>query len=444
MPGRAAPAVPATSAARRVARPAFFDAIRQRLTRRRVVLLLMLAVIAWQAVPRVLPKHAIPEPAGARSADGGAQAWGYTHGNASASRTTPAGAAGLTGAAAWSTPVAPLSAAAVADAHAIYLPLADGRLVALSRDDGHVLWTRANEYTLTAAPTSAEGRLYVLQRGGSLQALDAADGKVTWETEPLGAYGVAPVVVDGSVYLFFGLDNDGQETGLVAQVDAESGRVLWRGPASRAFPGIEMAVGSRSMAVIGGRTLEIYDRRYGERTFWFTFRYGPDAVAITGDVAYVVTAGETAAISLTASRPWWDAVRGLWVNLYVNGLAPEPSPVPFIWLIRHGVHEAFAPVIEESTVIVADRSGTIRAHDRASGAVRWSTGGAGISAAPVLTARGLLVARGGELSLLNPQSGSLIAKRTTGAEDDPIVQVIPTDAGVFSFTAAGVITHSAP
>ena len=419
------------------------EGIRRRLTWRRVLLLLVIAVIVWQVVPRILPKRAIPEPTTSRASDAGARAWGYVHGDASANRATSA-MVNLNSAAAWTVRVAPLSAGAVTAASAIYLPLADGRLVAISRDDGRVLWTRVNEYTLTAAPTSAAGRLYVLQRGGSLQALDADDGKTIWETEPLGAYGVAPIVIDGSVYLFFGLNNDGQETGLVAQVDAESGRVLMREPAARAFPGIEIAVGSRAAAVIGGRTLEVYDRKYGERTFWFTFRYGPEAVVIAGDVAYIATAGETAAIDLTTSRPWWDGVRGFWVNLYVNGLAPEPPPVPSIWLVRHSTHEVFAPVVTSSTIVIADRLGTIRAHDRATGAVRWSIDGAAITAAPVLTASGLLVARGKELSLLDQESGSLIAKRTAGAANDPIAQVIPTEAGVISITAAGVVSRTTP
>jgi hypothetical protein len=205
-----------------------------------------------------------------------------------------------------------------------------------------------------------------------------------------------------------------------------------------------MAVGDGSMAVIGSRTLELYDREFGERTFWFTFRSGADALAISDGTAYVVTAEETAAISLGSERPWWDGVRGLWNRMNIQGMAPTPPPVPSVWLVRNEPREAFAPVISTTAVIVADRAGSVRAHDRASGEEQWAIEGAPITAAPVLTAAGILVTRGAEVSLVAPDSGEVLDQREVGAPSDPITQVIPTDRGLVLVSAAGVLTQLAP
>lgn len=121
-------------------------------------------------------------------------------------------------------PVPAAAPGALDEAH-VYVPLEDGRVLALDRETGATRWTRATD--AAATPLALAGTLFVPTAAG-LEALDTDTGRLQWAARVAGGP-VAPLVaLDGVVA---GMS----PSGVVAAVDGTRGDVLWRrefGPSS--------------------------------------------------------------------------------------------------------------------------------------------------------------------------------------------------------------------
>ena len=132
----------------------------------------------------------------------------------------------LPGEVAWTValPVSAAAPGALDEAH-LYVPLEDGRVLALDRETGATRWTRVTD--TPATPLSVGGTLFVPTAAG-LEALDAATGRPRWTARVPGGP-VAPLVaLDGAVAGMSAL-------GVVAAVGGARGEILWRrdlGPSS--------------------------------------------------------------------------------------------------------------------------------------------------------------------------------------------------------------------
>ena len=87
----------------------------------------------------------------------------------------------------------------------VYVPLADGRIVALRIDTGDVVWERR-----LGGPTTGllalDDRVYAGSNDNFFYALDAADGRVAWRWRTGADVVGVPVVDERNVY-FVSLDN---------------------------------------------------------------------------------------------------------------------------------------------------------------------------------------------------------------------------------------------
>ena len=96
--------------------------------------------------------------------------------------------------------------------------VADGRLVAVDRSSGAILWNFTADTPLGRAPAYANGTIFVSGQS-YVYAVDATSGKQIWAFAH--GYGVVsgPAVVDGVVYF---------SAGDLIAVKAGSGEILWR------------------------------------------------------------------------------------------------------------------------------------------------------------------------------------------------------------------------
>src|SRR5207247_8220150 len=101
----------------------------------------------------------------------------------------------------WSSPIP--NARSLAYAHGLLYATASDQVVALHADDGTVAWTIPADFnTYKAVPAVAHGVLYVRTSPDGMSAYDARTGGFLW-TSNLGVDAAlsAPVIVDG--YLYF-------------------------------------------------------------------------------------------------------------------------------------------------------------------------------------------------------------------------------------------------
>jgi hypothetical protein len=139
---------------------------------------------------------------------------------------------------------------------ALYLSLADSRLVALTIDTGELLWERQLTGTLSP-PAVGKDRVFVGSTDNFLYALHPDGGREQWKWRNGGD--VIGAAVDGDVVYFASLDN------ILRAVNRGNGNQRWRKPTGtrpvlppRAFRGIVVVPGLMpAVSVFIGETGEV-------------------------------------------------------------------------------------------------------------------------------------------------------------------------------------------
>lgn len=127
--------------------------------------------------------------------------------------------------AAWTLTLAvPPSAAGAMDSDRLYIPLRKEMLVAIDRETGRLVWTRAID---TAAPVAVGGGSLFVVTGSTIHALDASTGDTRWST-PLEGTITAPLLSYGDWLIAI------IEPGEVLALGAADGRLMWRRPVGAA------------------------------------------------------------------------------------------------------------------------------------------------------------------------------------------------------------------
>jgi hypothetical protein len=287
---------------------------------------------------------------------------------------------------------------------------------------------------LDAAPSLAGDRIYVGFRDGTVAALEADTGAEVWRAEAGRAVSSTPVALAGMVVA--------AANGTVVGLDAEDGSELWRRSYSDSLVTVTPGSDGRSIAVATFQRVLFFDRLNGQQTSWFKFaqQHAPAlSVAVAGRTVVAVSEGQVAAFDTGMRRPWWDGVRPAWRVFHIMGAAPEPPWRPDLWSMR-APRRAYPAVVAGGLVIVAGSNGEVFAVSARRGDVVWRqriSDAAGITAAPLLTADGLLVPQAGVIAVLDPATGDELRRLSLG--DAVAREVLVTATGVYVLTASGTV-----
>lgn len=192
----------------------------------------------------------------------------------------------------------------------VYVGTHDGRLLALSPEDGHRIWEAEVGGPVIASPALAEGRVFVGSMDGRLSAWDAGVGERLWSFDT-GAPVTATPVSDGRIVLGSSRSYD------LHALDAVTGQPVWN------------------------------------RYVWFSWI--ESTPALVDGVAYVGSsdASRVFALELRSGRSRWQAD--------VHGIS---WTMPAVTLDRVYVAVRHSPSI-------APHEGSLMALDRETGAVLW-------------------------------------------------------------------------
>ncbi|OFW17400.1 MAG: hypothetical protein A3F70_07495 [Acidobacteria bacterium RIFCSPLOWO2_12_FULL_67_14] len=180
---------------------------------------------------------------------------------------------------------------------ALYLSLADSRVLALALDTGEPLWEQQLAGTLSP-PAAARDRVFVGSTNNFFYALDPADGSIRWQWRNGGD--VIGAAVDGEVVYFASLDN------IIRAVNRGNGNQRWRKPTGTRP--VQPPAAFRGIVVLPGLS-----------------------------PAVTVFVGETGAVMGTYTA------KGDLLGPPLLDPAPKPFQVAFITLTREGVVEALRP-----------------------------------------------------------------------------------------------------
>lgn len=397
-------------------------------------LLVVFFIARWAYLEYIYVLPVLEQPAStARSLVLTPDSWPAANGDLGGRRSADAGAH-IDAAVAWrSTPGATVETAIVSDAERIYMSLADGNLVALAIEDGSEVWRRPYEQFLLAAPTLAGGMLYAAGRDGLIQALDAATGELLWEARAGDVLVTSPLVYEGTVYLFA----FGEWFGF----DADSGELLWRRDIDTDWSLVDRqfvtpVLDDDYVAVATSDRVLVFDRRTGGATYWFGMISFPQALALDDGTLYAISHRLYASIETDSQRPWWDGIRGAWVQLDFWGMAPAAPPPPRNWVRANPPREYFSPAVGAERLYVAGARGDVVAYGFSDGWPVWELDVGFVTAPPTLTRDGLLVAANRVLLLLDPASGDEIGRRDF---DAPIRSVTVTAHGTYIAIDGGIV-----
>jgi outer membrane protein assembly factor BamB len=430
---RARPALDAEESAEQLAaepvatRKAARRASRRRRLTRLLQLAALLAVAGWVGYRQFIwqPQAVLlPAPSStAISVRAGPAVWPTANGDLRASRTTAA-SAHAEGAAVWSRDLdSAVAVPVVADESALYVALEDGRLLALSVDDGRLLWERELAFSLLASPSVAGRRLYVPLRHGSLQALDVRSGDLLWEVDTGNTYAASPVVADGVVYVYFDTRSGEPSGGQFVALDAEDGALLWRQDVDALWPIVPPVFDGEHIALGAGKRVVILERSTGVQQYWYQRGPArPASVTIAGGTVYGLTPRMLVAIDVDSRRPWWEGARRAWIWMYVHGVAQRPPQPPSEWRALPP-RDPLPAVVMPETLVVAGKHGDLRAYSRETGDVLWKIELGPVVSPPVLTADGLLLVQDDALLLIDPVDGNELLRRSfpTGGLREAVV-----------------------
>lgn len=128
----------------------------------------------------------------------------------------------------------PVRGALAMNRTAIFGGASDGRVYAVRKSTGDILWLTQFSVVFNSQPAAIGSRLYLGSEEGTLYALDQATGKPLWRYRTRGAIRGRPVAADGILYF-------GSADGYVYAVYESTGRLRWRTRTGAAVQAVAIA-----------------------------------------------------------------------------------------------------------------------------------------------------------------------------------------------------------
>ncbi len=152
----------------------------------------------------------------------------------------------------------------------------NGRVVAMSMRDGHIVWSRPVAPGSESSPLVWNGMVYFGDQGGTVHALSASDGATVWTYHAQGAVKGGPSLANGILYF-------GDYAGRAYALNAVNGKQIWAVSTSGADFGFGSGNFYSSPAVAFGR---VYLGNTDDNVYSFSARSGQLAWR-TGTGGYV-------------------------------------------------------------------------------------------------------------------------------------------------------------
>jgi len=279
----------------------------------------------------------------------------------------------------------------------VYIGRADGKVSAIHRVHGNVLWEvkLPGHGEIDGAFAYGRSKIFVGDNKGNLYALYARDGSVAWHFKGNTEWLSPPVVARDRVFITTSADeiyalgeSDGKEKWHYSQRGDE--KMTVRGTGAPAVFGNEVYVGFSdgylvALAAASGRTLWKQKLRSRDRFY---------------DIDMMPYVDEKSVIAATFDGSLFS----------LNRTSGETQ-----WVLRVGSYGGF--LVEDNRVYFSGLNGSFMAVDREAGTPIWKTAfESGVGMTPVRVGEYLAVSTSGDpLYLLNPADGKVVWSGSFGA-----------------------------
>jgi outer membrane protein assembly factor BamB len=211
----------------------------------------------------------------------------------------------------WSADVGPVQLRSAIDGDRLFVPVADGHVVALTVQSGAEAWRRKLG-GVPGEPLAVGGRVYVGGADKFFYALDASSGRVDWQMQTGAAPRGQPAADDDHVYFAF-MDN------LLRALDRGEGALRWKQGLPYRPSGGPLPIGGSIVAPGPAAALRAFRAADGAPA-------GAIELGATATMAPALVAGEHGAVLLAAVT---GSLEGRWtLALFEPALVPWLPVVP--------------------------------------------------------------------------------------------------------------------
>ena len=230
-----------------------------------------------------------------------------------------------------------------ADGASAFAASASGAVTAVSVEDGALLWSYETDGAIYGGATLAGGSVFVVSLDDWVYSIDAESGALNWKTELGRGTASAPLVAGGKVLV-------GAWDGRLYALNAASGANEWSFYAGSAVEG--GAAASERDAFFGARDGYAYSVSLKDGSLNWRRRIGSapirSAPALDGGLLYVASGGVLRALDAGGGDlAWWfqigggdDANAALTVR---DGAVYVGSPDDYIYALAAGFPDGYAP-----------------------------------------------------------------------------------------------------
>lgn len=189
------------------------------------------------------------------------------------------------------------------DGERVYIGVDDGRLYALDRDDGSVLWAFETErypvekeqsdskhHGIHGSPAFDQSKVYIGDYSGYLYAVDGERGEMVWKTKLGGSIGASPVLYDG--YVFIAVEFPAPD-GKIFVLDAETGSVVFATANLGDHPHSSVSLDpERGYMFVGANNGRFFCFDFVRRRQVWRYQTGAEiksTAAVVGDTVYITS-----------------------------------------------------------------------------------------------------------------------------------------------------------
>lgn len=279
-----------------------------------------------------------------------------------------------------------------AEAGRVFVTTGYGELIAVDAKSGGVLWRKKLGSPVTGAPTVAGRAVYAIGRDGSAVAVSVENGKLLWQIpgapDSSGVMGSSsPAVGDNEVLFPF-------PSGEIAAINPAGGERSWGGAVAGRRPGRAYAFvgdltgepvvsgGAIYVGSAAGRTAAL-EVASGKR-LWVADEGALNPPLVVGGSVFVVN-DEAMLVRMNAQTG--EVIWKIEMPYYVKQDKPKK---------RKAIYAHYGPVLAGRHIMVASSDGFLRGFDPVSGAMVSSVEIPGGAASSPALAQGLLFVMGGD------------------------------------------------
>jgi outer membrane protein assembly factor BamB len=277
----------------------------------------------------------------------------------------------------------------------IFVTSGYNEILALSAENGNILWRTEISAGSRAAPTIKNGRVFITALNNNAIALDAISGKILWEYEGVGEttglLGAASPAADDQIVI------PAFSSGNLVALRVENGSAVWSDSLANSLRlggmaglsdirGLPVMNGDMVLAVSFGGKMAAYDKRNGVQ-LWQREISSAETPWVAGNTAYVLSSDyKLMAVSLTNGDLLWVSdvqkyknrqdreglltwsgpimAGGRLLLTATNGRIIEYNPSTGAetakWDTKHTIH--IAPIIANGTLYLLSDDGSLLAY----------------------------------------------------------------------------------